>query len=275
MITMARTTTTTASSLSTPLDATSKQKYMLLMHGLINQSNYERLMTRLDSLCGISIHQRSKLMFKRWEAVHTTSVVPLSSISRPTSATVASAAATTTTTTTSAAAAAAATTTTGTITTSNATKELADLVVVHEYNTRNNTWECKHIKYLGKSLASTRDRQLRTLIRPVQYGHIYSKNALDFLNLIKCELNYEYVKKGFRYITSNNIEIEISQIFKMDTLNVPSDDNIACIDENSFLVQVMCESSLSDISHVEAEMMVLADDLSNILVLSKEAPSAK
>jgi hypothetical protein len=255
------------------------------MHGLINQNNYERLMTRLDSLCGISIHQRSKLMFKRWEAVHTTSVVPLSSVSRPTSsssaasasasATATATATTITATSSTAVAAAAATTTTGTITTSNAPKELADLVVVHEYNTRNNTWECKHIKYLGKSLASTRDRQLRTLVRPVQYGHIYSNNALDFLNLIQCELNYEYVKKGFRYMARNNIEIEISQIFKMDTLNVPSDDNIACIDENSFLVQMMCESSLSDISHVEAEMMALADDLSNILVLSKEAPSAK
>jgi hypothetical protein len=221
-----------------------KQIYELTLHGLIHQSKYDQLVTRLDGICGNNVHQHASMRFKTWETVHATlRTMPTNASQQAIVGRV--------------------------------PKEQVEFRVITEHNKDNDSWQTKHIKYIGKTIPSSRDRTFRTCVRQVAYGHVFSDNVIPFLNLIKCDMNFEYVKKGIRFLSRNNVQIEISQLYRMETLNAPTDDKIVCADDINYLVQLSCESAYEEVALVEANMISIADNLSTIVLLYKETALPK
>ena len=128
--------------------------YELSLHGVVNQSSYAQLLTRLDGICGTIVHQHPSLRFKTWETVHITQRTmpqnPSAMVARP-------------------------------------PKETIEFRLIHEYDKDQDCWKCKHMKYFGRIAPSTKEKTYKTCTRQVSYGHAFSENVIPFLNAIKCE----------------------------------------------------------------------------------------
>ena len=73
-------------------------------------------------------------------------------------------------------------------------------------------------------------------------------------------------------MTRNNIQIEIFQLYRMETQHAPTDDKIVSVDESNYMIQLSCEASYEEIPFVEGNMITIADNLASIVTLYKDVP---
>ncbi|KAL0482526.1 mediator of RNA polymerase II transcription subunit [Acrasis kona] len=237
---------------------TSSQLYEMTLYGMIEKSYINKLKTRLCGICGTSTRTDATNSFATWEIVFKTMSTPHT---KTETETVKSKTKSTTK---------AAELNTAGISASHLQPipeqvnllAVADLKISKASKTFDSR-EWKYIKYLGREQQSTKDRTFKVATRNVSYSKVFSDNILEFLQSMEITYEYEYIKKGFQYVTPTGVCISIYQLYSMDhTHGWNQPDHVKNVDEDNYLVEVSCSSNFDNIKDVEPEMLRIADNVS-------------
>ena len=81
--------------------------------------------------------------------------------------------------------------------------------------------------------------------------------------------DFEFIKKGFRYYTQSQICISVYQVYSMAVTHAwnAGPDQIKSVDDLNYLVEMSCVANFDAIKDVEAEMLVIADNLARYVYI--------